>query len=200
MQLCTCGSTLPGGGWARDASQLHGLRDLHEKVKCPQDGHRPCRPGPHCPSLSVYLLLLSAQYVTIEQLSGILGSARANPVLAPPAPTPGCHPASYAPRAASPAGCLPPPALPLCSSSISAEVCVCAPPPSSSTLRSLWGTAAAGRYQGSWHPRGSSDGAKGGSRAPALSPLGCDPSSSWRAPGPASPPALLAGFAAALQC
>ncbi|XP_059576067.1 pleckstrin homology-like domain family B member 1 isoform X3 [Alligator mississippiensis] len=79
-------------------------------------------PAAACRALLLAVPPVATEYVTIEQLSGILGSARANPVLAPPAPTPGCHPASYAPRAASPAGCLPPPALPLCSSSISAEM------------------------------------------------------------------------------
>nr|XP_025970061.1 pleckstrin homology-like domain family B member 1 [Dromaius novaehollandiae] len=62
------------------------------------------------PSLFVFTLLLSAQYVTVEQLAGILGSARA-----PAASPPGCAPPS--------SGCPPPPpAPPLSSPSVSAEV------------------------------------------------------------------------------
>ncbi|XP_024063098.1 pleckstrin homology-like domain family B member 1 isoform X5 [Terrapene carolina triunguis] len=62
------------------------------------------------------------EYVTVDQLSGILGNVRADLGLAPPASPLGHHTSGFAPQVASSAGCLPSPAPPLSSSFISAEM------------------------------------------------------------------------------
>ncbi|XP_039352504.1 pleckstrin homology-like domain family B member 1 isoform X1 [Mauremys reevesii] len=62
------------------------------------------------------------EYVTVDQLSGILGNVRADLGRAPPASPLGHHTSGFAPQVASSAGCLPSPALPLSSSFISAEM------------------------------------------------------------------------------
>lgn len=75
---------------------------------------------------SQFNLLLSAQYVTVEQLSGILGHF--HPVAASPL---ACTP----PSPSSPSGCITPPPLPsLSSPSVSAEVCALFPSLCSSAL------------------------------------------------------------------
>ncbi|XP_034610706.1 pleckstrin homology-like domain family B member 1 isoform X7 [Trachemys scripta elegans] len=62
------------------------------------------------------------EYVTVDQLSGILGNVRADLGLAPPASPLGHHTSGFTPQVASSAGCLPSPAPPLSSSFISAEM------------------------------------------------------------------------------
>ncbi|XP_042656534.1 pleckstrin homology-like domain family B member 1 isoform X2 [Tyto alba] len=73
----------------------------------------PCLLGLAWSPFSQFNLLLSAQYVTVEQLSGILGGLRA----------PAASPLGCAPPAPSSSGCATPPPLPsLSSSSVSAEM------------------------------------------------------------------------------
>ncbi|XP_043389876.1 pleckstrin homology-like domain family B member 1 isoform X4 [Chelonia mydas] len=62
------------------------------------------------------------EYVTVDQLSGILGNVRADLGLALPASPLGRPTSGFAPQAASSAGCLPSPVPPLSSSFISAEM------------------------------------------------------------------------------
>ncbi|TFK01971.1 transcription cofactor HES-6-like [Platysternon megacephalum] len=62
------------------------------------------------------------EYVTVDQLSGILGNVRADLGLAPPASPLSHHTSGFASQVASSAGCLPSPAPPLSSSFISAEM------------------------------------------------------------------------------
>lgn len=108
-----------------------GCRAGRDLSRCPAPAARP--PGDMAPAFggwsrllvplcllvlaqslfSPFNLLLSAQYVTVEQLSGILGSLHA----------PAASPLGYAPPAPPSSSCVPPPPLPsLSSPSISAEV------------------------------------------------------------------------------